>query len=88
MELQEAISLSDAVTTVKSLTGLSHLRLATGKDKNLDTPIKTVALCAGSGGSVLKDVVADLYLTGILTKFLSILYSYKLNPLRGMFEVA
>lgn len=26
--------------------------------------MKTVAVCAGSGGSVLKNVTADLYLTG------------------------
>lgn len=30
----------------------------------LDKPIKTVAVCAGSGSSVLKNVVADLYVTG------------------------
>ena len=30
----------------------------------VDTVIKTVAVCAGSGSSVLKGVKADLYLTG------------------------
>ena len=30
----------------------------------LDSAVKTVAVCAGSGSSVLKDVRADLYITG------------------------
>ena len=29
-----------------------------------DSPISTVAVCAGSGSSVLKGVTADLYITG------------------------
>ena len=29
-----------------------------------ESNIKSVAVCAGSGSSVLKDVVADLYVTG------------------------
>ncbi len=29
-----------------------------------ESPVKTVALCAGSGSSVLRGVLADLYVTG------------------------
>lgn len=30
-----------------------------------DVPVKTIAICAGSGASVLGGVKADVYLTGI-----------------------
>jgi putative NIF3 family GTP cyclohydrolase 1 type 2 len=32
--------------------------------QHADSSVSTVALCAGSGGSVLKGVEADVYLTG------------------------
>lgn len=60
--LKDKISIEDAVRRVKELTGLKHVRLA--RARGTDGLIKTVALCAGAGVSVLKDVPADLYLTG------------------------
>lgn len=56
--------MSEAVNAVKKLTGLPYVRLAKGKNKSLTSEIKTVALCAGSGASVLKGCDAELYLTG------------------------
>ncbi|XP_047020959.1 NIF3-like protein 1 isoform X3 [Helicoverpa zea] len=64
LQLASSISLSDAVTKVKQLTGLSHVRFALGKGKSMSSEVLTVALCAGSGSSVLKGAAADLYLTG------------------------
>ncbi|XP_021189573.3 NIF3-like protein 1 isoform X2 [Helicoverpa armigera] len=64
LQLASSISLSDAVTKVKQLTGLSHVRFAFGKGKSMSSEVLTVALCAGSGNSVLKGAAADLYLTG------------------------
>ncbi|CAG4909407.1 unnamed protein product [Colias eurytheme] len=65
LKLEQNISISGAVTRVKHLTGLQHVRLALGKSKVMDgTSVATIALCAGSGGSVLKNVSADLFLTG------------------------
>lgn len=43
---------------------MQHVRFAIGKNKHINDEVKTVALCAGSGSSVLKGVDADLYLTG------------------------
>ncbi|XP_031828155.2 cytosolic iron-sulfur assembly component 1 isoform X3 [Nomia melanderi] len=60
--LKEKISIEQAVRLVKERTGLSHVRLARARQTN--GFINTVALCAGSGASLLKDVSADLYLTG------------------------
>lgn len=64
VQLDKNISLLDAINAVKKLTGVSFVRFALGKDKKLESEIKSVALCAGSGSSVLKGVDADLYLTG------------------------
>ncbi|XP_033350425.1 NIF3-like protein 1 isoform X3 [Bombus vosnesenskii] len=60
--LKNEISIEKAVQLVKQRTGLKYVRLARTHLK--DGSIKTVALCAGAGISVLKNVSADLYLTG------------------------
>ncbi|KAJ8679844.1 hypothetical protein QAD02_015631 [Eretmocerus hayati] len=60
--LQDKISLEEAVDLVKKHTGLKHVRLSRSKGSN--KPIKKVGLCAGSGGSLLKDLWVDLYVTG------------------------
>ncbi|XP_050477897.1 NIF3-like protein 1 isoform X3 [Bombus huntii] len=60
--LKNEISIEEAVQLVKQRTGLKYVRLARTHLK--DGSIKTVALCAGAGVSVLKNVSADLYLTG------------------------
>ncbi|XP_059054294.1 NIF3-like protein 1 isoform X3 [Achroia grisella] len=64
LKLQTGISLSEAISKVKEVTGLQYVRFAIGRNKLLSDEVRTVALCAGSGSSVLKGVVADLYLTG------------------------
>ncbi|OBZ81816.1 Protein NIF3 [Choanephora cucurbitarum] len=56
----EPTDLKTVVERVKKLIGLPYLRLATAEN----TTIKTVAICAGSGSSVLNSVPADLYFTG------------------------
>ncbi|XP_030065077.1 NIF3-like protein 1 [Microcaecilia unicolor] len=62
--LSESISVATAVEKVKRHLGLSHLRLALGTEKTLESPVQTAAVCAGSGASVLRGIKADLYLTG------------------------
>ncbi|XP_039746508.1 NIF3-like protein 1 isoform X2 [Pararge aegeria] len=57
-------NISQAVTNVKRLTGLHHVRLAIGTNKTITSNVRSVALCAGSGGSVLKKANAELFLTG------------------------
>ncbi|CAL1680554.1 unnamed protein product [Lasius platythorax] len=60
--LKNRISIDEAVNLIKQRTNLKHVRLA--RARGADGNINTVALCAGSGASVLKEVPADLYLTG------------------------
>ncbi|XP_028165861.1 NIF3-like protein 1 [Ostrinia furnacalis] len=64
LKLSSGISLQQAVSSVKQLTGLQHVRVAVAKGKTMEDTISKIGLCAGSGGSVLKGVSADLYLTG------------------------
>ena len=67
MTLSKPLPLSKLVAMVKQRLNLPHLRLAMphcSGNEGEDPEIRTVAACAGSGGSVLSGVAADLYLTG------------------------
>ncbi|XP_075385773.1 NIF3-like protein 1 [Tenrec ecaudatus] len=64
--LEEPVSLAIMVERIKRHLKLSHLRLSLGLQRTLESQVRVVALCAGSGRSVLRDVRADLYLTGEL----------------------
>lgn len=64
LRLTQASPFLEIVKRVKSHLQLQHVRVAQPhhhKDAGL---IRTVAACAGSGGSVLEDVEADLLLSG------------------------
>lgn len=58
------LNLKGTIENIKNHTGLKHLHVAFAVGHNLDSSIKTVAICAGSGNSLLKHAKADLYLTG------------------------
>jgi len=64
--LKERIQLPELITKIKQQLGLSSLRLALPFDvtNQLDVSVKSIALCAGSGASVIKNAKADVYLTG------------------------
>ncbi|XP_027729228.1 NIF3-like protein 1 [Vombatus ursinus] len=62
--LAESVSLATVIERIKGHLKLPHVRLALGIGKTLESQVKVVALCAGSGSSVLQGVEADLYLTG------------------------
>ncbi|XP_054826208.1 NIF3-like protein 1 [Eublepharis macularius] len=62
--LKESVAASVLVERVKSHLRLPHVRLALGAGKSLESQVKVVAVCAGSGTSVLQGTEADLYLTG------------------------
>lgn len=53
------------IDQVKILTDLAHVNVALGCDSSLTSKTNTIAVCAGSGASVLKSVEADLYITGM-----------------------
>ncbi|PAV22874.1 NGG1p interacting factor 3 [Pyrrhoderma noxium] len=56
------ISIADAVLRVKNHLEIKQVQLATPIEGARN--ISTIAICAGSGGSMFKDVSADLYFTG------------------------
>ncbi|CAB0036873.1 unnamed protein product [Trichogramma brassicae] len=61
-DLKSKINLQDAVQRVKKHCELHNVLVAFPPDSNGE--IRTVAVCAGSGASILSDTKADLYLTG------------------------
>lgn len=64
MKFSEALPISHFVEQIQNLFDLKHVQLALGIGQNLYTKIQTVALCAGSRSNILKNVKADLYVTG------------------------
>ena len=62
--LEEAVSVETLVQRVKDHLKLVNIRFALASQRSQTDLITTVAICAGSGGSVVKGVKADLYLTG------------------------
>ncbi|KAK7794481.1 hypothetical protein R5R35_004704 [Gryllus longicercus] len=62
--LKRPITVSKVVELVKLHIKLPHVRLALIPGKDMDALVHTIAICVGSGSSVLRGVKADLYLTG------------------------
>ncbi|XP_041094766.1 NIF3-like protein 1 [Polyodon spathula] len=62
--LSDPVTIATAVQRIKTHLRLSHVRLALGARCTLDSLVLSVAVCAGSGSSVLNGVPADLFLTG------------------------
>ncbi|CAN8006102.1 unnamed protein product [Ixodes hexagonus] len=63
--LKAPLSVGEAASRVKAHLKLSSVRLALGSGQTAQSTVRAVAVCAGSGGSVLKAVPgAQLYLTG------------------------
>jgi len=62
--LDQPVDVGTIAERVKSHLGLEHVRVAAAT-RHLDGhPVRTIALCAGAGGSVLAGRSADVYLTG------------------------
>lgn len=69
VRFKDPISFNDLVSRVKKHLGIFNVQVAiTEKHRSsLDAPsVSTVALCAGSGGSVLRGCSADVHFTGEL----------------------
>ncbi|GEQ72506.1 hypothetical protein JCM33374_g6193 [Metschnikowia sp. JCM 33374] len=64
--LSEPAPLPALVENVKKSLGLTHVQVATAHGKKAQL-IRTIAICAGSGGSVFGKTNADLYYTGELS---------------------
>ncbi|EFX87532.1 hypothetical protein DAPPUDRAFT_43076 [Daphnia pulex] len=64
IRLSEPITINRVVELVKTHLKLQHVRLATAGNAENNMNVETIALCAGSGASLLKNVKADVFLTG------------------------
>lgn len=62
--LKEPLVFQQIIEKTKNLIGQSSVRLALAPKHSLETCIGSIAVCAGSGGSVLKDQQVDLLITG------------------------
>ena len=69
--LKTPVPLPELLQRIKDHLKLPHVRLAVGgyqgdtaKPESVQTPVQTVALCAGSGAGVMRGVHADVFLTG------------------------
>lgn len=60
------ITLAYAIERVKKHTGVKTVQVAIGVKNTLNSPIRTYAVCPGSGSSVLQGVDVDLYISGEL----------------------
>lgn len=65
--LKNPVPLSDIVDTIKEHLNIPHVQVGLGRNLAPDHRIETVAICAGSGGSVFRGTEADLYYTGELS---------------------
>lgn len=94
--LDQPVTIATAVEKMKTHLGLGHLRLALGTGQTLESSVRTVAVCAGSGASVLSGIKADLYVTGEMShhevldavaKGTSVILSDHSNSERGFLSV-
>lgn len=63
IQYEEDLNLEYFVEQCQNLFDLKHVQIAKGCGHHPQTKIKTVAVCAGSRSSVLRNVHADLYIT-------------------------
>lgn len=58
------LPLYEVVQRTKTHLDLTYIRLALSPKHTRDTKVNSIAVCAGSGGSVLKGCKADVWITG------------------------
>lgn len=58
------LPLYEVVQRTKTHLDLTYIRLALSPKHTRDTKVNSIAVCAGSGGSVLKKCKADVWITG------------------------
>lgn len=61
------MTIRDILSNLKKSLNLSYLRYSIPKNKNLDSKIDSIAVCVGSGGSILIGSGANVYITGELS---------------------
>ncbi|KAF8635290.1 hypothetical protein AX15_000469 [Amanita polypyramis BW_CC] len=64
VELIDPITVDELVKRMKAHLNIEHLQIGWPLGSSGSSTIRTVAICAGSGASMLKGKAADVYLTG------------------------
>lgn len=64
LQLESPISIRDLISRWTAASGIKSLRLALAPKDSLSTLVKDIAICVGSGGSLLLNEKADVYFTG------------------------
>lgn len=64
VRLQTPVTITELVKRAKTALGLNHLQVALATEHKNNNLVETIAICAGSGGSVLRGVDADVHFTG------------------------
>lgn len=67
IRFESPVGLELLVENVKKSLGLKYVQVALGHGNERNQKVTSVAICAGSGGSVFRGVEADLYFTGELS---------------------
>lgn len=57
-------TLEQLIDRFKQHINIGKMNVAIGAHQTLQSPVRSVAVCAGSGASVLRGIEADLYITG------------------------
>ena len=95
--LDTSLTLSQALAITKKHLAMEHIRLAMANGVCMDTPVRSIGVCAGSGGSVLAGVKADLIITGEMShhevldfvhKGVSVILADHSNTERGYLRIA
>lgn len=62
--LKKPHTLQEVIGLIKKFLNMTYLRLAPARGKTIESTVETIAFVAGSGGSALRGVKADLFITG------------------------
>lgn len=69
------VELESLVANAKQCLQLPHVQVGLARGAKRDHPIRTVAICAGSGGLVFSGVKADLFFTGEMSHHESLYFT-------------
>ncbi|KAA8905696.1 hypothetical protein TRICI_005248 [Trichomonascus ciferrii] len=66
VRLTEPVPVQELISRAKVALGLKHVQVAMAPKHQQGGLVETIAVCAGSGGGLLRGVAADLHFTGEL----------------------
>ncbi|KAF1741512.1 hypothetical protein MXB_2974 [Myxobolus squamalis] len=62
VKFKNSLTISEVISKVKEICSLPHVSVATLSQ--LDMPVFSIGICAGAGGSLLREAVCDVCITG------------------------